>query len=91
MKKIRFSLLAAMTAMCAVAAPRFDDSPAQASEWGARPAEGEVCAETPPAFVWRPQKGARSYPVLRPPVRAYGGVRGGGLRDGPDAQRVPSD
>ena len=61
MKKIGFSLLAAMTAMCAVAAPRFDDSPAQASEWGARPAEGEVCAETPPAFVWRPQKGARSY------------------------------
>ena len=42
-------------------APRFDDRPAQASEWGARPAEGAVCAETPPAFVWRPQKGARFY------------------------------
>ena len=61
MKKIRFSLRAAMAATCAFAAPRFDDRPAQASEWGARPAEGEVCAETPPAFVWRPQKGARSY------------------------------
>ena len=41
--------------------PSFDDRPAAAAEWGARPAEGSVCLETPPAFVWRPQPKARAY------------------------------
>ncbi len=41
----------------------FDDRPGGVGEWGFRPRAGEVCAVTPPAFVWRPQQGAVSYAV----------------------------
>ena len=55
------ALATAALAATLVAAPAFDNRPASAGEWGARPAEGSVCRETPPAFVWRPQKKARAY------------------------------
>ncbi len=42
-------------------APAFVDSAPKGNEWGAHPADGSVCVETPPAFVWRPQSGARAY------------------------------
>ena len=51
----------ATLAVTLTAAPVFDDRPAAAGEWGARPAEGSVCRETPPAFVWRPQPKTRAY------------------------------
>ena len=39
----------------------FDDTPARPEEWGFRPEEGEITAENPPSFVWRPQHAAVSY------------------------------
>ncbi|MFP4055781.1 MAG: DUF4962 domain-containing protein [Candidatus Brocadiia bacterium] len=44
-------------------AAKVDDSPAGPGEWGFRPAEGATSATDPPAFVWRPQRGAASYEV----------------------------
>lgn len=38
-----------------------DESPTQPGEWGFRPANGSQPSRNPPAFVWRPQKGAVSY------------------------------
>ncbi|MHC4819606.1 MAG: DUF4962 domain-containing protein, partial [Planctomycetota bacterium] len=38
-----------------------DDAPARPGEWGFRPRKEKVSATDPPAFVWRPQKGAVSY------------------------------
>ena len=62
MHRHRFLAFATVTlAATLAAAPVFDDRPAAAGEWGARPAEGSACRETPPAFVWRPQKDARAY------------------------------
>lgn len=43
----------------AVALP--DDAPARPGEWGFRPRDQRACATDPPAFVWRPQKGAVAY------------------------------
>ncbi|MDX9982168.1 MAG: DUF4962 domain-containing protein, partial [Lentisphaeria bacterium] len=40
---------------------RFDERPAGDEEWGFRPAEGETPDANPPAFVWRPQRGAVRY------------------------------
>jgi len=37
-----------------------DVSPAEADDWGYRP-DGATLDQTPPAFVWRPCKGAASY------------------------------
>jgi hypothetical protein len=51
--------LAALAIAVALAAP--DDSPARPGEWGFRPFHGKTSVTDPPAFVWRPQKGARSY------------------------------
>ncbi|MHC4341779.1 MAG: DUF4962 domain-containing protein [Planctomycetota bacterium] len=51
--------LAALAIAVALAAP--DDSPAGPGEWGFRPIDGKTSATDPPAFVWRPQKGARTY------------------------------
>jgi len=45
----------------ALAAPKVDDTPGRPGEWGFRPAEGSVSPTNPPAFVWRPQKGAVAY------------------------------
>ncbi|MHC4598902.1 MAG: DUF4962 domain-containing protein [Planctomycetota bacterium] len=39
----------------------FDDRTGRAGEWGFRPADGRTVAVTPPAFAWRPQKGAKTY------------------------------
>ena len=63
-RNILLVALATAIATAHAAAPRqpsFDDRPATAAEWGARPADGSVCLETPPAFVWRPQPKARAY------------------------------
>jgi len=38
-----------------------DESPAAPQEWGYRPADGGMEQTTPPAFVWRPVKGATHY------------------------------
>jgi hypothetical protein len=38
-----------------------DDRPGQPGEWGFRPRDGGTSPTDPPAFVWRPQKGARRY------------------------------
>ncbi|MHC4932147.1 MAG: DUF4962 domain-containing protein [Planctomycetota bacterium] len=51
--------LAALAMAVALAAP--DDSAAGPGEWGFRPLDGLASAVDPPAFVWRPQKGARTY------------------------------
>lgn len=58
-----------------------DDSPAQPGEWGFRPFEGRLSATDPPAFVWRPQKGAVSYDLqiardkgFDPPVHEAEGI-----------------
>ncbi|HIE50764.1 MAG TPA: DUF4962 domain-containing protein [Armatimonadetes bacterium] len=40
---------------------RVDETPAQPGEWGFRPAEGAISPLTPPAFAWRPQRGAVRY------------------------------
>ena len=48
------------TALCAEEPP-VNDSPGRAGEWGFRPADGSSPATNPPAFVWRPQRGAVSY------------------------------
>lgn len=40
---------------------RFDERPAGDGEWGFRPADGETPDANPPAFVWRPQRGAVGY------------------------------
>ena len=48
MHRHRFLVLATATlAATLAAAPAFNDRPAAAGEWGARPAEGSVCRETP--------------------------------------------
>ena len=52
----------------------FDDRPARVEEWGFRPAEGEVCAVTPPAFVWRPQQGAASYALQVARDEGFGAI-----------------
>jgi len=41
--------------------PAVHDAPAQPGEWGFRPEDGTTVDTTPPGFVWRPQKTARSY------------------------------
>ena len=60
---IFFALIPAIATAYAAAPGQFsfDDRPATAAEWGARPADGSACLETPPAFVWRPQPKARAY------------------------------
>ena len=40
-----------------------NDAPAQPGEWGFRPSDGSESAVNPPAFVWRPQRGAASYEI----------------------------
>jgi len=41
--------------------PKPDERPAEPGEWGFRPADGTTLEVNPPAFVWRPQKGAETY------------------------------
>lgn len=53
------ALLGAAVATAAPPVP--DETPARDGEWGFRPFEGAVSTRNPPAFVWRPQKGALSY------------------------------
>ena len=55
-------LSAALAAASARSAtPRLDESPGAPGEWGFRPSSDSVVRTTPPAFAWRPQKGAASY------------------------------
>lgn len=58
------------TAACAVVCVFFaavcgaitlDESPAEPRDWGYRPAEGAEAGQNPPAFTWRPVKGAEAY------------------------------
>jgi hypothetical protein len=58
---------------------RLDQREAWAGDWGYRPAEGDISAVNPPAFVWRPQRGlvwevqcARNGSFERPGYRAGG-------------------
>jgi len=55
--------LALAVACCgaSAAAPKVDDRPGGPGEWGFHPAPGEASPTNPPAFVWRPQKGAVAY------------------------------
>ena len=49
-------------ASCAAAgAVRPDETPGGPGQWGFRPVDGGDSAVNPPAFVWRPQRGAASY------------------------------
>ncbi len=50
-----------LAAIHAAQGPALDDSPAQPGEWGFRPFEGSETEVNPPAFSWRPQKGATTY------------------------------
>lgn len=43
------------------AALTIDETPAQEREWGFRPHEAEELQLNPPAFCWRPQRGAETY------------------------------
>ena len=54
-------LLLAASSVSMGAPAAFDDRPAAPNEWGARPAADSVSEETPPSFVWRPQRRALSY------------------------------
>ena len=43
------------------AAAPFREEPARSDEWGVHPAAGKMLRVTPAPFVWREQRGARSY------------------------------
>jgi Domain of unknown function (DUF4962)/Heparinase II/III-like protein len=53
---IALLLLAAPTL---AAAPKLDEAPVKAGEWGYRPAAGSVSRIDPPGFSWRPTRGLR--------------------------------
>ncbi|MBN1347467.1 MAG: DUF4962 domain-containing protein [Phycisphaerae bacterium] len=51
-----------------------DDRAGTASEWGFRPADESTSATTPPSFVWKPQKRARSYALQCARDRGFTGI-----------------
>jgi len=61
MRGVRHALVLLALATTAVAAPEIDDAAPRAGEWGYRPLPDRASATDPPAFVWRPQRGAGSY------------------------------
>jgi len=73
-------LLVALTAFAQE--PAVDDRPAGPGEWGFRPADGQESPVNPPAFAWRPQRGAASYEleVARDPAFAKPDYRAQGIR-----------
>lgn len=58
---LRSLLLLALPSCLAAATRTPDEKPASPGEWGFRPAAGEWSSRNPPAFAWRPQKGATAY------------------------------
>ncbi len=42
---------------------QIDETPAAEEEWGFRPGDGTTIEITPPGFVWRPQKEAKTYEI----------------------------
>ncbi len=54
-------LLLTLSQIASAGALAVDDSPAKPEEWGFRPAHESTANTTPPAFVWRPVKGAAHY------------------------------
>ena len=51
-------VLLTLTQLASAGALAVDESPAKPEEWGCRPAHESTANTTPPAFVWRPVKGA---------------------------------
>lgn len=61
---ISFAVLCILPLGMLFAAPlKLDMTPARSGEWGFRPASDTTIQVTPPAFSWRPQKGAVTYEV----------------------------
>ncbi len=64
---MKWKLFAVITWLCLMhipvgfTAPSIDETLAQEGEWGFRPHEGVELQMNPPAFAWRPQRGAVSY------------------------------
>ena len=48
-----------------------DEKPVAPGEWGFRPVDGATSAMNPPAFVWRPQKGATRYDLQIAPDPSF--------------------
>lgn len=63
MGRATFLIVLALAGEAMAAAPALDESAAKDGEWGYRPAAGSVSAVSPPALVWRPQKGIASWEV----------------------------
>jgi len=63
MGRATFLIVLALAGEAMAAAPALDESAAKDGEWGYRPAAGSVSAVSPPALVWRPQKGIVSWEV----------------------------
>ena len=62
MKAIAFLLGVQLVAITGAGyAVTLDETPARTGEWGYRPEDGGQPALNPPAFTWRPCKGAASY------------------------------
>ncbi len=61
--RARIPTIVAALLLCSRAAAQLelDETPARPGEWGFRPADGSIAERTPPPFVWRPQRGAKSY------------------------------
>ena len=61
--RARISTIVAALLLCSRAAAQLelDETPARPGEWGFRPADGAIAERTPPPFVWRPQREAKSY------------------------------
>ncbi len=60
-RMIRGAASFVLVSLASTFAQPIDERPAKAGEWGFRPAHESTVRRTPPAFSWRPQKGARSY------------------------------
>ncbi len=58
------SVLAAVCGGVCGATLKVDDSPTRPGEWGFRPADGSSSETNPPAFAWRPQRGAKTYELV---------------------------
>ncbi|MBN1359895.1 MAG: DUF4962 domain-containing protein [Sedimentisphaerales bacterium] len=61
MRKLEITLILAValptTAVQVAARATLDERPAEAGQWGYRPAQAAVSATDPPSFSWRPQSG----------------------------------
>jgi hypothetical protein len=55
------SALVCVASVASAQRPVLDERPCAPGEWGQRPVDGATIKTNPPAFVWRPQKGATEY------------------------------